>query len=534
MAGSASEAGAEVRVEPAEQKTQPYAWYVLSILILVYILNFVDRQILSILAEDIKADLGLSDGDIGFLYGTAFGVFYALFGIPLGRLADNWHRVRLMTIGLALWSTMTALSGLAKNGMMLAGARIGVGVGEATASPSAYSLISDWFPKKRRALALSLYSSGLYLGGGLSLGIGGLIVQNWNEAYPVRDMAPFGLAGWQAAFLAVGLPGLLVAAWVFTLREPVRGQSEGISTPPHPAPFRDFARGLLAIIPPLTLVGAALQGGRVLAVNLLAALCIALTVWFMIAIIGEPWTQWVAIGIGVYAVFSWAYQLRLNDPPTFALIIGTPAFLLAIFAYGLNAFLSYSVSFWAAPYALRTFEVSESEVGWIIGSLGALAGFLGVIVGGAIADWLKTRNPSGRVWVIIFGAVAPVPAIWIAFTTSDLTLFFAMIFPAQALASCALGATAATTQDLVLPRMRGTATATFFISTTLIGLALGPYLAGRVSELAGGGSEGLSTGVLSLLLTVPIALVSAILAARLLPAAEASAHDRARAAGEQF
>ncbi|MFN2259940.1 MAG: MFS transporter, partial [Parasphingopyxis sp.] len=376
MAETAPEPGVEVRVEPADEKTPAYSWYVLSILILVYILNFVDRQILSILAEDIKADLNLTDGDIGFLYGTAFGVFYALFGIPLGRLADNWHRVRLMTLGLALWSTMTALSGLAKNGMMLAGARIGVGVGEATASPSAYSLISDWFPKKRRALALALYSSGLYLGGGLSLGIGGLIVENWNEAYPLREMAPLGLAGWQAAFMAVGLPGLLVAAWVFTLREPIRGQSEGIETPPHPAPFRDFARGLIAIIPPLTVIGAALQSRRVLAANLIAGAVVIGIVWLMVAVIGEPWTQWVAIGIGVYAVFSWAYQLKINDPPAFALIIGTPAFLLAIFAFGLNAFLSYSVSFWAAPYALRTFPVSESEVGWIIGSVGASAGFL--------------------------------------------------------------------------------------------------------------------------------------------------------------
>ena len=162
---------ADSTIDP-DAKTPAYAWYVLSILILVYILNFVDRQVLSILAEDVKRDLNLTDDDIGFLYGTAFGVFYALFGIPLGRLADSWHRVRLMTIGLSLWSVMTAMSGLARNGLMLTGARIGVGIGEATASPSAYSLISDWFPKKRRGLALSLYSSGLYIGGGLSLGLG--------------------------------------------------------------------------------------------------------------------------------------------------------------------------------------------------------------------------------------------------------------------------------------------------------------------------------------------------------------------------
>ena len=108
-----------------------YSWYALSVLVLVYVLNFVDRQILSILANDIKADLGVDDAFLGFLYGTAFAIFYALFGIPLGKLADSWHRVRLMTIGLGLWSLMTAASGFAKNAAMLSGARVGVGIGEA-------------------------------------------------------------------------------------------------------------------------------------------------------------------------------------------------------------------------------------------------------------------------------------------------------------------------------------------------------------------------------------------------------------------
>ena len=162
----------------------PYSWYALSVLVLLYVLNFVDRQILSILANDIKADLGLSDADLGFLYGTAFAVFYSLFGIPLGKLADSWHRVRLMTLGLTLWSLMTAVSGFAKNGAQLTIARIGVGVGEATASPSAYSLISDFFPARLRATALAIYSSGIYIGGGVSLLIGGLIVEEWNAAFP--------------------------------------------------------------------------------------------------------------------------------------------------------------------------------------------------------------------------------------------------------------------------------------------------------------------------------------------------------------
>ena len=222
--------------EVKSPEASSYSWYVLLVLVIVYILNFIDRQILSILAVDIKADLGLTDADMGFLGGAAFAVFYALFGIPLGRLADNWSRVKLLSIGLALWSIMTALSGFARNQVELTMARMGVGVGEATASPTAYSLISDYFPKRQRATALAIYSSGLYIGGGVSLFLGALIVQSWDAAYP--QGGPLGLAGWHAAFVAVGIPGILVGLWVATLREPVRGAMDGLVTPAHPAPFR--------------------------------------------------------------------------------------------------------------------------------------------------------------------------------------------------------------------------------------------------------------------------------------------------------
>ncbi|MDP1025827.1 MFS transporter [Sphingomonas sp. KR1UV-12] len=504
-----------------------YAWYVLGILFLVYVLNFVDRQIISILAEDIKRDLALRDEDLGFLYGTAFGVFYSLFGIPLGRLADNWHRGRLMVMGLALWSTMTALSGLSRTGTHLAAARIGVGIGEATASPAAYSLISDWFPKHLRATALSIYSAGLYVGGGASLFIGGLIVQNWNRAWP--GGGPLGLVGWQAAFLAVGIPGLLVAAWIATLREPHRGAVEGLPPPPrHPAPFRAFAAELVTIIPPLTLWGAAQGGARALAINLIAAAVTAGAVTGLV-LLGEPWPQWVAVGIGAYAVFSWSCALKRRDPATFALILGTPAFLCTVVAYGLNAFMAYAASFWAAPYALRVLGAPPASAGLAIGAIGAGAGFLGVTLGGMAADRLHRRNPAGRLAVVIFGAVVPAPFLALAFTANSTSLLYPMLFLAQVTAACALGAAAATTQDLVLPRMRGTATATFFIGTTLLGLALGPYLAGRVSTLSGS----LSTGMLSLLLSVPITLTAAIAAYRLVPAAEATREARAAAAGEE-
>ncbi|OYY89673.1 MAG: MFS transporter [Sphingomonas sp. 28-66-16] len=518
---------AETTVEtPA--KTPTYAWYVLAILFTVYILNFVDRQIISILAEDIKRDLGLRDEDLGFLYGTAFGVFYALFGIPLGRLADNWHRVRLLTVGLSLWSAMTVLSGFSRSGGMLAGARIGVGIGEATAAPSAYSLISDWFPKRLRATALSIYSAGLYVGGGLSLGIGGLIVKGWNEAYP--SGGPLGLVGWQAAFMIVGIPGLLLALVIATLREPLRGRSEGLPPPPpHPAPFAAFLAELVTIVPPLTLIGAAQGGPRALAHNLVGLAIVAAAVFGLISA-GEPWPQWVAIGIGVYAVFSWASGLKRRDAPTFALIVANPAFLCVVVAYGLNAFLSYTVTFWAPPYAIRVLGASPATAGFIIGGMGAASGFLGTTVGGLVADRLRRNNPAGRLWVVMFGATVPSVAILTAFTTTNITLFYVMLFPAQALASCALGAAAATTQDLVLPRMRGTATATFLIGTTLLGLALGPYLAGRISTLSGS----LSIGVISMLASVPITLTAAIFAYRLVPKAEATREARARAAGESI
>lgn len=513
--------------QPTRERVPGYSWYALSVLVLVYVLNFIDRNILSILANDIKADLGLSDADLGFLYGTAFGVFYALFGIPLGRLADSWHRVRLMTLGLALWSVMTALSGFARNGLALSAARIGVGVGEASASPAAYSLISDWFPKKMRATALAIYSAGLYLGGGISLLIGGLIVEQWNASYP--DGGPLGLVGWQAAFLAVGLPGIMLATWVFTLREPARGAIEGLPEKKVERPFRGFVTELFAVVPPFTAIAAARRGAGALVVNLGAAALFVAMAWIMGSLTGN-YQQWGAVALGYYAVFSWAVSLRHRDRPTFSLIWGSPAFLYTILGYGMVAFASYSVAFWAAPYAERVLGASKSVLGFWIGGGGALGGFLGVIIGGRVSDWLRERNPGGRLFVVAFGVLAPVIPLIVAFTTDDVVLFYFLNFILSLFGSSALGAAAATTQDLVLPRMRGTATATFFLSTTLVGLALGPYMAGQVSTMTGS----LSIGVLSMLVAAPIGTVLLFLAYRTVPEAERTVVERARAAGEDL
>ncbi len=525
--------------EPTASRPSPtYAWYALGVLVLVYVFNFIDRQILSILAEDVKRDLGITDAYLGFLYGTAFGVFYALFGIPLGRLADNWHRVRLLTMGLGLWSLMTALSGFAKTPLQLTAARIGVGIGEATASPSAYSLLSDWFPKSQRATALAIYSSGLYIGGGLSLGIGALVVGQWNAAYP--GGGPLGLVGWQAAFLAVGFPGVLLAFWVSTLREPVRGISDGIITLTAEHPFADFFAELMTIIPPLTLIGAARRGVGALAINVaFAAFCASVAYALILVTNNVP--QWVAMAIGIYAVFSWVSALRGRDPVTFRLIWGTPAFLQVAMGYGLIAFIAYSASFWGAPYAIRTWVQplidsgqplpwygTKEAVGFFLGGGGALSGFIGVVSGGRISDRLRQKRANGRIIVIATGLILHVPFFMLTYVTESLPLYYALHFITGVLLSAALGPAAATTQDLVLPRMRGTATATFFLGNAMVGLGLGPSLAGIVSTMSGS----LSTGMLSLLSVVPISLVLLLFAFRGVPAAEASITDRARAAGE--
>lgn len=504
----------------SEQSASAYSWYALGVLVVVYILNFIDRQILSILAVDIKRDLGLTDGQLGFLGGAAFAVFYALFGVPLGRLADRWHRVRLLTIGLVLWSTMTAFSGLARNYLTLSLARMGVGVGEATASPTAYSLISDYFPARQRATALAIYSSGLYIGGGVSLLIGAKISKVWDAAYPEGGMG--GLVGWQAAFLAVGLPGVLLALWVASLREPQR-LPDAAAGQRHP--LHDFLVDLSMLLPPFTLLHAMKRGVMAVVINLAMAAAMVALAMVMIELTGNV-PQWSAMTFGYYAVFSWAATLRRHDPATFQLIWGTPAFICTALGYGLVSLGAYALAFWSAPYAETVLKLPKDELAFVLGGSGAVSGFLGVILGGRMSDWLRVRNPSGRILVVMFGILAPVIPIWVGFTTEVPLLFYAMNFLAGMFAATALGAAAATTQDLVLPRMRGTATASFFLATTLVGLAIGPYMVGQISDLTGS----MRVGVLSLIAVAPISLALLIYAYRALPKAEATIAERARLA----
>ena len=512
---------------PAEFR---YSCYTLGVLLVVYVFNFVDRQILAILNDEIKADLGLGDAQMGFLYGTAFAVFYAVFGIPFGRLADVWVRRSLVAYAVAFWSAATAMSGFARNFLELGIARIAVGVGEAGTGPCAYSMLSDSFPAARRATVIAILTSGVYVGAGCGILIGGQVVQRWNEAFPAGS-APFGFVGWQIAFFVVGLPGLLLALWVRSLREPVRGAMDGVVSPPVPHPFREFGRELCAVLPGLTLYNLRRLGAgpRAMALNVGAALMLALAAWGLVVLLGNP-AQWVALAIGVYATFSWAQGLALRDRPAAELILRTPSMTFTLLGLSMLAFSTYGLNYFLAPFFIRYHDVPIGELGFTLGGITAAFGFLGVTVSGIVADAWRKHDVRGRLWVAMLMAAVPIPAgLWMLYTDST-TLAFALnaIVAFSGAAWLAIGGSTVTV--LVLPRMRGTASALYILFVTLVGLALGPFTVGLISDLSGE----LRLGLIAALAVNVLAIALLGIAARALPSDEASLLARAEAAGERL
>lgn len=216
MHGSARQpaaAGGWRAAEGTYERRYRVAW----LLALVYAFNFLDRQLMTILQEPIRKELLLSDTELGMLSGLAFALFYTAFGIPVAWLADRVKRVWIMAAACGLWSLFTAASGLARGFVQLAAARIAVGIGEAGGSPPSYSLISDYFPPQERATGLAIYSLGVPVGSMVGAAAGGWVAATW---------------GWRMAFIAVGLPGLLLALALLLVREPVRG---GFDPPPKGA-----------------------------------------------------------------------------------------------------------------------------------------------------------------------------------------------------------------------------------------------------------------------------------------------------------
>jgi len=198
------------------------AWAMVSLLTVAYVVSFVDRYILSLLVDPIKADLGLTDFQMGLLLGPAFGIFYATMGLPLGLLADRSRRTWIVAAGITLWSAATALSGFAKNFTQMFIARLSVGVGEATLSPCAMSLIADSFPEERRGKPIAMYGSAISVGSAIAALLGAAVL-TWAKASGGISLPVVGtLAPWQVAFLTVGVPGVLLAIPFLLMREPPR------------------------------------------------------------------------------------------------------------------------------------------------------------------------------------------------------------------------------------------------------------------------------------------------------------------------
>jgi MFS family permease len=517
----------------------PYAKYVLGLLILIYTMNLLDRQILAILAEEIKADLGISDSQMGFLYGTSFAVFYAIFGLPLGRLADLWVRKSLISLGLVTWSLMTMLSGTAGGFGSLTLYRFGVGVGEATATPSAYSLLSDWFLPKQRATVLSLYSTGAYIGMGLSMFLGGWIVDSWNLSYPQIADAPLGLNGWQVTFLLIGIPGVLLALLFSTVKEPQRGYSESITSQKnHAHPFKESWQELMAIIPPFSMYNLYKKdaGGTVFLTNLIVAIALIAAVFGLIESTGSI-SQWVVMGTGIYALFSWAQSLKLRDAPTFALIFRCRSMIYANIAFPTVTFITYGYGLWMAPYLIRKFDADLSEVGMVLGLSTAVCGGVGVAFGGWMADFLRRRvsDDAHAYMPVISAALTSILAL-VILNADNLKTVYVANAALQFVAVLWSGAGSGIITSLVLPRMRATASAFYLAMVTFLGLAMGPYLIGYLSDtfVADGmaSADALERSLQLGLLVYVIVIVFSLLMKRNLSEDFETRIERARAVGE--
>lgn len=229
---------------PASEDSAPwprqgYSWYVVTILFVCSVFSFLDRQVIALMVDDIKLDLGLNDFEIGLLQGPPFGIFYALMSIPIALAADRYSRRNIIIAGVTFWSFATAACGLAGNFWHLFLARIGVGSGEASLSPSAYSMISDYFRRDLLPVAMSIFTMGNLMGVGLAMIIGGAVI---GYAKSLDEIVIWGLgnvAPWQFSFIVIGLPGLLLAVLILTIREPLR---RGVQPGSDATTLRAFGR----------------------------------------------------------------------------------------------------------------------------------------------------------------------------------------------------------------------------------------------------------------------------------------------------
>ena len=390
-----------------------YSWYISVLFCALYTLSFVDRLIVSLLVEPIKADLGLSDTQISLVHGFSFAVFYTLFGLIMGRLADVMNRRNLIFFGVVTWSFLTMLCGAATRFWHLLIFRVGVGIGESALTPAAYSIITDYFPPEKRSTALSVFSAGAYLGIAGAFTGGALTYRAIDAWLLERGGLVLPLLGdmqaWQLVFMAVGAPGLILGLLVCTVREPKRSSD--------------------------------LKESGV-----------------------ENQTPSVAI---VLSYFKANWRTVLGHNMGIALITAA----------------AYSRDLWNTPFFERTYGWKLYESGAWYGILVLVAGVSGVMVGGRVGDWLKkNKKESGNMLVMLFAAIGWLPFGLTYPLMPTATLSLILIVPAIFMTAVPYGCAAAAVQEMMPPRMRGTAAALMLSANGIIGLGIGPTAVALVTD----------------------------------------------------
>jgi MFS family permease len=404
------------------------------VLMVAYIFSYIDRQILAMLVGPIKADLGVTDFELSLLNGLAFAVCFTVLGVwPVGQWADRGNRRNLAAAGVFLWSLMTAVCGRVTSYAGLFVARVGVGVGEATLAPAAYSMIADYVPPARRGRALGLFSMGIYLGIGVAIMVTGLVVQAVGSM-PVMHWPVIGeVRGWQVAFLILGPPGMLVSLWLLTVREPARRE-----------------------------VAAATTGVRY----------------------ADVWRR-IREHAGFYA----------------NLIFGVSMLTLTF-----NA-----VAFWIPAHLLRVHELSPLQVAFSYGPIMFVAGSLGILAGGVLADrWRSAGRADAELQVVLYGALALGPLVIAAFQLRDATLAIALLAPLLFVTSFPFGAASAALQMVTPNRFRARTSAIYLLVINLLGIGLGSSAASFVSDMVLRDEQRIGDGVTA------VAAVAAPLAAWLI------------------
>ncbi len=390
------------------------------VLLVVYVLNFLDRQIVGILAEPISRELGLSDTQIGLMTGIAFALFYTGLGIPIARLCDRptTSRVKVIAVCLAIWSAMTALCGSAQNFAQLFLARIGVGIGEAGGTPPAHSLIAEMAAPEKRASALSFYQLGPPIGGLIGMVLGGYLADS---------------IGWRWAFVVVGAPGVLLAlVVVIVLRDP---RQDGIT--------------------PLPLAGGG-GGGPVNGPQPTS----------------PPPTPPASGRGGFLQDFREAFQT----------IWEARANRLIMLSVAFAATANYGMLIWGPIYLQRTFGLSAGQTGLWFGLANGIGSALGVWYGGQLGDRLLRYGKQHLMTGPAIAIAISCPLLVAGLMASDWRLAIALFFPAIALLWLHVGPAYSAVQGLVPPSSRATASAAILLMQNLFGLGIGSYAIGALSD----------------------------------------------------